>query len=75
MRLRKVYQDEPRFYVTCIRCQRFISPKFADLEGEPFKAYYCGDCAATMHDLETVGTEELEAAAEILDKLTADSHA
>lgn len=39
------------FHANCLGCQTFMKaakdlpPVYADLHGEPFKAYYCGECA------------------------------
>lgn len=36
--------------VQCIFCKHWsnLSDSFADLEGEPFKAYYCANCAKKL---------------------------
>lgn len=43
---------EPAFYADCIKCgRRMLSNResmFADLDGEPFKAYYCQTCKASL---------------------------
>jgi hypothetical protein len=44
------------FTCTCIRCGRRIegqSPRFADLDGVPFRAYYCPPCAETRMNAKT----------------------
>lgn len=49
------------FTTTCIACgyriepgdgseTRLHGPHFADLNGEPFKAYYCRDCALQANE-------------------------
>ena len=45
MRLEKV--TGPPFGVTCCKCQKRTESDrdvYADLDGEPFKAYYCSGC-------------------------------
>ena len=43
----------PTFRCVCITCGKaMLSSKevvFADLEGEPFKAYFCARCASEPH--------------------------
>ena len=39
------------FIVPCKQCGEFIrqgSPRWADLDGEAFKAYYCAPCYALL---------------------------
>ena len=55
MRLVRV-QPRPAFYATCVKCKRRVltdsggdyrvkaEPVYADLDGEPFRAYLCQDC-------------------------------
>lgn len=48
-RINPQYEGHPRTThprVVCIACSYmfFINDGYADLEGVPFKAYYCGEC-------------------------------
>lgn len=50
MRLKPIYPQKPEFFFCCIRCGDRTSSKaeagsVADLDGMPFRAYYCGPCA------------------------------
>jgi hypothetical protein len=47
MKLAKVYPQTPKFRAACIRCgMPHDSDKLlADLDGIPFRAYYCDPCA------------------------------
>ena len=51
MNLQIVNPSVYRVYFTCVKCgkQMVLSkaedPIYADLDGEPFKAYYCTKCA------------------------------
>ena len=56
MDLRPINPANPVFYATCAGCE-CRAPSylpngdpflFADLDGEPFQAYFCADCAAKM---------------------------
>ena len=46
------------FIVFCLRCDKKQwagdvdgqTPVFADLNGEPFKAYYCAECAGKLQE-------------------------
>jgi len=42
----------PSFYCQCLRCKKNLyhpeDEVFADLEGEPFKAYYCEECSRVL---------------------------
>ena len=46
MNLQPAYPNG-NFTATCKKCNKRMTadePKFADLEGEPFNAYYCAEC-------------------------------
>jgi hypothetical protein len=48
--------EKPYFRILCIRCLKTSysdRPHFADLDGEPFKAYYCADCAYSIAGVRT----------------------
>lgn len=48
MKLEIVNIDTHGFVCTCLKCEKRIEPqekRYADLEGQPFKAYYCDKCA------------------------------
>lgn len=51
MNLKIMPADRFACYFFCIGCGKRMllskaePPIYADLDGEPFKAYYCGDCA------------------------------
>ena len=47
MKLAKVYPQTPKFRAACIRCgMPHDSDKLmADLQGIPFRSYYCQPCA------------------------------
>lgn len=47
MNLKPIFPSTPIFTAHCTRCLRVFKSDnlFADLEGEPFKSYYCNDCA------------------------------
>lgn len=44
MNIQPVNQN-PQFRANCIVCNIQCIPVWADLDGEPFKAYYCNPCA------------------------------
>ncbi len=52
--------------LNCIKCQGKVSSDlaFADLDGEPFKAYYCPDCARKVQvaDLDRFTAQYIETA-------------
>lgn len=53
MRLKQV-DNERGVYFTCVTCNMQVFPKhpvYADLDGVPFKDYYCGKCAAVLRAL------------------------
>lgn len=62
MNLIRANQGGPTFWPKCIGCGQFVqagegSDAFADLDGEPFVAFYCGMCARALdgeHTLERV---------------------
>lgn len=49
MNLQRIHPPEPAFTTTCCACSlRFKADGqrgYADLDGEPFRAYYCETCA------------------------------
>ena len=50
MKLKKAFPNG-KFEATCKKCNKRMTadePKFADLEGEPFNAYYCSKCAEEL---------------------------
>jgi hypothetical protein len=53
MRLVQV-REPPEFEAICLYCERPIAPggKVADLDGEPFKAYYHSRCLFAVEDSE-----------------------
>jgi uncharacterized protein YlaI len=54
MNLQRMNDDRYAAYFICLDCgkrlvlSRAEPPIYADLDGEPFKAYYCPDCAETL---------------------------
>jgi hypothetical protein len=52
-------QRKPSFAFTCKKCERHLMAGqqadqgrevYADLDGEPFKTYYCADCVEICHE-------------------------
>lgn len=60
MRLAKV-SAKPAFLVTCKLCGKKAYSNeimwYADLDGEPFKVYYCADCYDIVHAEEYLENE------------------
>lgn len=56
MKLQPVHEGGPAFTVKCASCRELIGdvapntrrPVIADLDGQPFHAYYCQACAKGM---------------------------
>lgn len=46
MNLKPVNPKSPAFNARCYRCGKLTQSKdlYADLDGAPFKAYYCREC-------------------------------
>jgi len=49
MRLQRVHLTHSTISARCLGCGKVapVNTMVADLDGEPFKAYYCPDCVAT----------------------------
>ena len=47
-------KDTHNQIVSCYRCgaRSLLKETYADLDGEPFRAYYCSDCAGTMPNVQ-----------------------
>ena len=56
MRLVKIYPPTPVTMLTCIRCGFRVDSRkgYADLDGEPFKAYYHPRCASKAASVSAV---------------------
>lgn len=55
MNMQPIYPQNPVFYVRCAHCAALKSSQelVADLDGEPFKAYYCArECAHILVHIE-----------------------
>lgn len=50
MNLQRIALSTPLFYFFCIACNKESRSDcgHADLDGEPFKAYYCSHCTADL---------------------------
>lgn len=44
-RFERVDETSHKFFACCLACEKTIyGPKWADLNGKPFAAYYCEPC-------------------------------
>ena len=62
MNLVKVKESSLKMKCGCYNCRKIIkeiSLMYADLDGEPFRSYYCEDCKQEIINNERITDEEI----------------